>query len=123
MSSNAVSARSTAFKAGWWVLFAISALGVVNHTALVFVMPGEEVLFIGWAAFNLYSTAVLLIPYRRGERWAWTSSWVLVASFAAVVAFDTQIGLFYAGAAVLMAAGQFLTRAAFFGSGREARSP
>lgn len=114
MSETAINTRSTGNKVGWWILFGISALAVLNHVALIFVFPGDEVLFIGWTAFSMYAALVLYFPYRQGEKWAWYSTWILVLSFAVMIIFDAEIGLFYLVAAGLMAYGQFLTRDSFF---------
>jgi hypothetical protein len=114
MSTETVAAHSTTFKIGWIALLAISALAALSHIILTFVMTDEATLFIGWAAFNLYSTLVLYVPFRRGEKWAWYTSWILVIGFAVLIFFDTQIGLFYLGAGVLMAVALLLTRPAFF---------
>jgi|SRR5579859_359078 len=114
MSTQTVAARSTTFKIGWITLLAISALAAINHIILTFVMKDDATLFIGWAAFNLYSSLVLYVPFRRGEKWAWYASWILVIGFAVTIFFDTQIGLFYLGAGVVMAVGLLLTRPAFF---------
>ena len=114
MTDAVVSSRSTTQRVGWWILFGISALAVLNHAVLIFVIPGEEVLFIGWTAFSLYSALVLYIPYRQGEKWAWYSTWILVVAFAAMILFDAEIGIFYLVAAGLMALAQLLTRETFF---------
>lgn len=114
MSEAAITTRSTVHKVGWWILFGISALAVLNHAALIFVIPGEEVLFIGWTALSLYSVLVLYFPYRQGEKWAWYSTWILILSFASMIPFDADIGLYYLVAAGLMAFSQLLTRESFF---------
>lgn len=114
MSEATITTRSSTIKVGWWILLVISALTIINHAALIFVIPGEAVLFIGWTAFSLYSTLVLYFPYRRGERWAWYSTWIMVISYASMIVFDADIGLYYAIAAGLMAVGQLLTRDSFF---------
>jgi hypothetical protein len=62
----------------------------------------------------LYSTLVLYMPFRRGETWAWYTSWILVIGFTITIFFNTQIGIFYLGAAVLMAIALLVTRPAFF---------
>jgi hypothetical protein len=63
----------------------------------------------------LYTIVVLAIPFRRGERWAWYSTWILVIGFAApilvnqesyVVAYLITVGI--------MAVSLLLTRSAFF---------
>ncbi len=113
MTDAAISTRSTTQRIGWWILFVISALAVLNHAVLIFFIPGEEVLFIGWTAFSLYSALVLYIPYRQGEKWAWYSTWILVVAFAAMILFDAEVGLFYLVAAGVMAFGQLLNRELF----------
>ncbi len=115
MSTHTLPARSTTFKIGWIVLLVISALAAFWHTIAIAVMPSDEATtFAGWAAFNLYSTIVVYIPFRRGEKWAWYATWILVAGFAVTILFNTQIGIYYLGAAVLMAMCLLLTRPAFF---------
>ena len=32
---------------------------------------------ITWVGFNIFALVVLLGPYRRGERWAWYTLWLL----------------------------------------------
>jgi hypothetical protein len=117
MSTQTMAAPSTTFKIGWIALLVISGLAALNHIILTFVVMNEATLFIGWAAFNLYSTLVLYIPFRRGEKWAWYTSWILVLGFAIAIFFNTQIGIFYLGAPVLMAVALLLTRPAFFRKG------
>jgi hypothetical protein len=114
MSEAAIATRSTADKVGWWILFGISALAILNHAALIFVIPGEEVLFVGWTALSLYSALVLYIPYRQGEKWAWYSTWILILSFASMILFDAEIGIYYLVEAGLMALSQLMTRESFF---------
>lgn len=107
-SSTSIPVRGARFTVGWILLLSISMLMALNHVALIFFM-NERTLFIGWAAFNLYSTLVLWIPFRRGERWAWLVSWISVIALASLIAFDSQVGPLYLGAAVLMAVGLALT--------------
>ncbi len=114
MTTQTIATRSTTFKIGWIALLVLSALAALNHIILTFVMMDEATLFIGWAAFNLYSTLVLYKPFRRGEAWAWYTSWILVIAFAITIIFNTQIGIFYLGAAVLMAVALLITRPVFF---------
>lgn len=109
--------RSTTFKIGWIALLVISGLAALNHIILGLAMMNEATLFIGWAAFNLYSTIVLYIPFRLGERWAWYTTWILVVGFASTILFSAAIGVYYLGAAILMAVSLLLTRSAFFQKG------
>lgn len=115
MSSNL--AQGTRFKAGWILLLVVSALTTLNHLVLIFALD-EPALFIGWTAFNLYACLVLWFPFRRGERWAWYTSWILVIAFASAIFFDARIGAFYLGVAVIMVVGLLLTYSAFFLRGR-----
>jgi hypothetical protein len=116
METNATTDRSTTFRIGWLILLILSGLAAINHIVLTFVLD-EPVLFIGWAAYNLYAIAVLYFPFRRGERWAWFTSWLLVIGFASLILFDAEVGPFYLGAAVLFTIGLLLTRSAFFQQG------
>jgi hypothetical protein len=106
--------RSTTFKMGWIALLVISALAALWHIIAAFLIPNEATLFTGWAAFNLYSTIVLYIPFRRGEKWAWYTTWILVIGFASTIFFSSTIGVWYLTAAGVMALGLLLTRTAFF---------
>jgi len=115
MSTQTMATRTTTFKIGWIALLVISVLMALNHIMLIFVMRDESLLFIGWAAFNLVSTALLYIPFRRGEKWAWYTSWILVIGFAVPMLFTTDVfAVMYLIIAVVMALALFLTRSAFF---------
>ncbi|HEY5574274.1 MAG TPA: hypothetical protein VIK64_14730 [Anaerolineales bacterium] len=116
MTTQTVAAHSTTFKIGWITLLMISALVALNHIFhfLGLGPPDEAPLYIGWAAFNLYSSAVLYIPFRRGERWAWYVTWIQVVGFASVIFFNAEIGPYYLGAAVVMALCLLMTQPAFF---------
>jgi hypothetical protein len=109
--------RSNTFKVGWVLLLVASALFTFNHVVLSFVISAERTLFLGWAAFNLYALLVIAIPFRQGARWAWVTSWILVAVFASTVFFDAQTGVYYLGAAMVVAVGLLLTSPAFFSRG------
>lgn len=115
MSAQTVATpRNTTFKIGWIVLLILSALAAFWHTAAVFIMMDEATLFLGWAAFNLYSTIVLYLPFRRGAKWAWYTSWLLVIGFAAPILISQEsFTVYYLGAAVIMAVSLLLTRPTF----------
>jgi hypothetical protein len=108
MSTSSISVRHARFTVGWVLLLGIAVLMTLNHAVLIFVL-NEPVLFIGWAAFSLYATLVLWIPFRRGERWAWFFSWISVIALGSEIAFDSQVGPLYLGAAAVMAVGFLLT--------------
>ncbi len=118
MSTQTLATQSTTFKVGWIVLLALSALWALGHIALAFVVMDEATLFIGWAALNLYATLVLYFPFRRGEKWAWYTSWILVICFAVLILFSREsFVVWYLGGAVVMALCLLLTRSAFFQKG------
>lgn len=114
MSEMSNQSRSTAFSVGWAIIFIISLLGVISQSVLMFVEPRLVDSFVAWATFLLYSVFVLLIPYRRGERWAWTITWVLVAPFTVLGLNDPDAAPYFWSAAGLVAVCQVLTRSAFF---------
>lgn len=105
--------RSTGFKIGWWFLVVVTAMSVAGHALLPLVTTGEEVLFVGWATMNLYALVVLLTAYKGGEVWGWWVTWLMPASYASLILFDSEVGTTYLGAAVLMAAAQLMTWPAF----------
>jgi hypothetical protein len=105
--------RGASFKTGWVLLLVVSVIATLNHLVLIFAL-NQQLLFLGWTAFNLYACLVLWFPFRKRERWAWGAMWILVIAFAGVIFFDRQIGALYLGAATLIAAGLLLTAAAFF---------
>jgi hypothetical protein len=114
MSAVAIHTESTAFKIGWSVLTGISVLSVLSYVVLIFVAPGLVDSFIAWATFSLYSMVVLLMPYRRGERWAWYLTWALPIPSLVLSLNNPEAAPFYVTAAGLMVIGQLLTRSAFF---------
>jgi len=98
----------------------ISIFATLNHIMLP--VYGDPIaLSMGWTGYSLYAVVVLVIPFRRGERWAWYSTWILVIGFASTVfAADPEIAAEYlvaAGyliAASVMALCLLSTRAEFF---------
>src|SRR5262249_1318476 len=111
MTTQTIASRSVAFRIGWNALLAISASWALGHILLMIVVKDETTLFLGWAAFNLYSTSVLFFPFRRGERWAWYTSWILAVGFAVLIFFTREsFVVWYAGAAGVMVLSLLLTR-------------
>jgi hypothetical protein len=117
MAALTTQTQSTAYKVGWSVLFGLSVLSVLSYIALIFVVPAMVDSFIAWATFSLYSVMVLLIPYRRAERWAWYITWVLPIPSVVLSLNDPDAAPYYLTAVGLMAIGQLLTRTAFFTKG------
>lgn len=115
MSTQTVATRSTTFTIGWIVLLFISALSTLWLIILMFTFVDEAPFFIGWAALSLYASLVLYIPFRRGEKWAWYSTWIQVIVFAGAIFFGApEITMKYLVAAGLMALCLLLTGPAFF---------
>ena len=114
MSTQTNATDSAAFNMGWIVLVIISALTALNHIMLP--LYGDPVaLALGWTGFSLYATVVFAIPFRRGERWAWCISWILVIGFAyPILIVQASYTVAYLIAAGLMAACLLLTGPAFF---------
>jgi hypothetical protein len=114
MSTQTLAASRTAFNIAWITLLGIAGLATISHAVLVFVMVGEQTLFVGWAAYTAYAAVVIWFPFRRGERWAWYTTWMLVLGFASLVFFDAAIGIWYLLAAGVMAGCLILARGVFF---------
>ena len=117
MKTQTLATHSTTFKIGWIALLVISALATLNH--LMLPLYGDPVTFsIGWTGYSIYAIVVLAIPFRRGERWAWFSTWILVIGFAAPILINQESYVVaYLIAAGIMALSLLLTRPAFFRQG------
>ncbi len=109
---------STTASTGWVVLLVISVFGALNHLLGVFAFATseDEQLAFGMAAgVNAYATAVLLVPYRRHERWAWLLTWLEVAAFASVLPLTSGgLGLGYLVVAAIAALAQLATLSEFW---------
>src|SRR5258707_12549096 len=105
MSTATIQTQSTPYKIGWWALFGISVLSVVSYVALIFVVPNLGDSFIAWATFSLYSVFVQLIPYRRGEKWAWYLTWVLVIPSVVLGLNDRAAAPYYLAGVLLVTVG------------------
>lgn len=83
----------------------IAGLSVINHPLGALGLYGGDGLlkFVGYAALNVYALAGLLVSHRRGERWAWWVTWALVASYALVPFYETEVGPCCLGAALPLA--------------------
>lgn len=109
--------QSSTFKMGWGLMLFLAAGFALGHLALLLFDPGFATGFIAWATFEFLLAAILAIPYRRGERWAWAVVWAVVIPYGLVIFFNPEIGPYYLGMAVLTVIGQALTYSAFFGPG------
>lgn len=115
MATNLFTNHSARFHVGRIILLVTAGLMLLNHAILMFVLD-QPLLFLGYAAFNGYALAVIAIPFRRYETWAWYVTWMLPIglTIAAVVARDPGIMPFYMGVAVAAACGLLLTMQSFF---------
>jgi len=115
MSTNIYLARDFRFKSGWIILLVSAALMALNHLSLMFILDNPT-LFAGFAAFNLYAFLVILIPFRRGEKWAWVTTWLLPIGLAApaFIAGNGAIAIFYYAVAAVCVLGLLLTIRDFF---------
>lgn len=107
--------RSPLYKVGWGLLVLTAGITAVGHLAapVAFAPANETIMFLALAAMSIYALAVLLIPYRRGERWAWWVTWIHVAVFAVVIFSAPNVGPIYLGLAIGMAGAQLATRSTF----------
>src|SRR5437879_2007160 len=85
-------AKSGYSRIGWVILLVSAGLGLIFATFLAIapnaILPGHSFRVgdaplairawgVTWIAFSLSALVLLLIPFRRGERWAWMSLWLL----------------------------------------------
>jgi hypothetical protein len=101
-------ARLSVPKASWALLTTVTMLGTLNGLYVLLVPVGDQtelaggtweqfaaqdpevasiyamdlaVLGIIWAAFSLLAAMVSVIPYRRGDRWAWYALWLVPITY------------------------------------------
>ena len=110
MSANVSFGQNSRFKIGWIILLVSAALMTLNHLGLIFFLD-DPTLFAGFAAFNLYAFLVILIPFRRGEKWAWYTTWILPIGLAApaFIAGNGNIAIFYYAVAAVCMLGLLVT--------------
>lgn len=117
MSTQTVTTRSAMFEACRIIMLIISIFATLN--AIMLPVYGDPVaLSIGWTGYSLYAVVVLAIPFRRGERWAWYSTWMLVVGFAIpILIIQESYTVAYLIAAGVMALCLLLTGSEFFRQG------
>jgi hypothetical protein len=104
--------HTSRFHIGRIILLVAAALMTLNHTVLFFALD-NPVLFLGYAAFNLYALIVIAIPFRRYEKWAWYAAWILPIGLA-LPATDPKLAPFYSIVAAACVLGLLLTMRDFF---------
>lgn len=120
MSAISIQGQPSRFRVGWGILMFIAVASTLGHIGLLLFDPGFATGFIAWATFEFLLAAILAIPYRRGERWAWYVVWAPVIPYAVVIFFNPDVGPFYLAAAALIVLGQWLASSAFFAPGGNA---
>jgi hypothetical protein len=113
MLTSTISTHNTRFKFGWIALLVSAALMALGHFSLIFVLD-EPVLFTGFAIFNFYALIVILIPFRRAEKWAWLTTWLLPIGLALPAASDPDIAIYYFAVAAVCVLGLLVTMQDFF---------
>jgi hypothetical protein len=104
--------HTSRFQIGRIILLVAAALMTLNHLSLMFILD-DPVLFLGYAAFNLYALLVIAIPFRRCEKWAWYATWILPIGLA-LPATDPKLAPFYSIVAAACVLGLLLTMRDFF---------
>jgi hypothetical protein len=72
---------------------------------------------VTWVGFELFALVVILIPFRRGERWAWYTLWMLPLLWVSQFVFAPD--LTYLMLAALPTVGLLLPYRTFFSGSEE----
>ena len=105
--------HTSRFQIGRIILLVAAGLMTLNHSVLIFALD-DPVLFMGYAAFNLYALIVIAIPFRRHEKWAWYATWILPIGLAIPASTDPKLAPFYYIVAAACVLGLLLTMRDFF---------
>ena len=103
----------TRFKVGWIILLIVSAICSLGHFVSIFFL-GESTTFTFMTASNLYAFLILLIPFRRGEKWAWWATWMLPIVLGAPAVLVPSITVYYLPIVAVCVLGLLLTMKDFF---------
>jgi hypothetical protein len=99
------------------VLTAIPPMYVFSSPFFENVYPIMGALGIASVGFNIFALVIVLIPYRRSERWAWYTLWMLPLMWLAQFALAPDL-YYYLVLAVLSAVGLILPYRRFFSSSK-----
>lgn len=113
MSTTVNFGQNSRFKIGRFILLAAAALMTLNHASMIFVLD-KPTLFTGFAAFTLYASLVIYIPFHRREKWAWYTTWILPIGLAVPAFTDPNIALLYYTFAAVCIMGLLLAMPDFF---------
>ena len=112
---------------GWVILLTSALLGIFG--AVLTAVPPENIrsspffeiafpimtaLSLASAGFYIFATIMVFIPYRRGERWAWYTLWMLPLMWIAQFALLREP--YYLVLAIITALGLVLPYRRFFSS-------
>ncbi len=117
MTTSTFPALTARFKIAWIIILTSAALATISYLVMIFVDKGAA-FFTPYTAFNLYGFLVLLIPFRRGQKWAWWSTWILPTSMALTGLYIPEFAPYYFGGAAVFAVGLLLTIKDFFSTNR-----
>lgn len=98
---------------GWGILLFLAIGNALGHVVIYF-FAGPDPILLAWIAMNALAAAILLVPYRRGEKWAWYAIWGLVIAYGGLPIFSGVANVIYLGETVMMSLGQLLTYSTFF---------
>jgi hypothetical protein len=120
-------------KYGWMILAVSAVFGIVAavlttlpplswFTEPVIVMAYSLMGAFGvtWAGFNIFALILALIPFRRSERWAWYTLWMLPLLWLSLFALAPDLRV-YLVLAIVTTLGLILPYRRFF-TGAEERS-
>ena len=115
-----------------WMILAVSAIFGIVAAVLTTLPPlswfADPVIILAyslmgalgitWAGFNAFALVLALIPFRRGERWAWYALWMLPLLWLSLFALAPDLRL-YLALAIVTAVGLILPYQRFFSSPEE----
>ena len=110
-----------------WVILAVSAVFGIVAAVLTTLPPLSwftdpiiimtyslmGALGVAWVGFNLFALIVTLIPFRRGERWAWVTLWMLPLLWLSQFVLAPDL-TYYSVLAIISAVGLMLPYRRFF---------
>ena len=116
---------------GWMILLASALLGIFAAVLTAFppgyifsspffqgAYPIMGALGITSVGFNIFAVVMILVPYRRDERWSWYTLWMLPLLWLSLFALAPDLRL-YLALAIITAGGLILPYRRFFSSPEE----
>ena len=113
-------------KYGWLILAVSAVFGIVaavmttlpplswfTDPVIIMTYSLMGALGVTWVGFNLFALILTLIPYRRGERWAWFTLWMLPLLWLFQFALSPDLS-YYLVLAIISTVGLILPYRRFF---------